>query len=150
MSTAKALGFSGERLARIDRFLQDKYVGPGRLPCAQFVIARKGQVVHESVIGMRDVERATPLTDDTVFRIYSMTKPVTSVALMTLVEEGLIALDDPVSKHIPAWKDPAVFSAGLGPAFLKTAPLRPMQVVALLRHNSGLAPIGTTSGRARG
>ena len=62
MSKAKSLGFSAERLARIDHFLQDKYVGPGRMPCAQFVLARKGQVVHESVLGMRDVERATPLT----------------------------------------------------------------------------------------
>jgi CubicO group peptidase (beta-lactamase class C family) len=138
MGKAKSLGFSGERLTRIDRFLQDKYVGPGRMPCAQFVLARKGEVVHESVIGMRDVERATPLTSDTVFRIYSMTKPVTSVALMMLVEEGLIALDDPVSKHIPSWSDMRVYSAGLEPAFLTTAPARPMQVVDLLRHTSGL------------
>ncbi|MDB5424685.1 MAG: beta-lactamase, partial [Phenylobacterium sp.] len=138
MSKAKSLGFSGERLSRIDRFLQEKYVGPGRMPCAQFVVARRGEVVHESVVGNRDVERATPLTDDTVFRIYSMTKPVTSVALMMLVEEGLIALDDPVAKHIPAWKDRRVFSAGLEPAFLTTAPSRPMQVVDLLRHTSGL------------
>ena len=138
MGKAKSLGFSGERLARIDRFLQEKYVGPGRMPCAQFVLARKGEVVHESVLGNRDVERGTPLTGDTVFRIYSMTKPVTSVALMTLVEEGLIALDDPVAKHIPAWKDLAVFSAGLEPGFLTTPATRPMQVVDLLRHTSGL------------
>jgi CubicO group peptidase (beta-lactamase class C family) len=67
-----------------------------------------------------------------------MTKPVTSVALMTLVEEGLIALDDPVTKHIPAWKDLGVFAAGIEPAFLTTPPARPMQVVDLLRHTSGL------------
>ncbi|MGH6911269.1 MAG: serine hydrolase domain-containing protein, partial [Phenylobacterium sp.] len=138
MGKAKSLGFSGERLARIDRFLQEKYVGPGRMPCAQFVLARKGEVVHESVLGNRDVERGTALTGDTVFRIYSMTKPVTSVALMMLVEEGLIALDDPVAKHIPAWKDLAVFSAGLEPGFLTTPTARPMQVVDLLRHTSGL------------
>jgi CubicO group peptidase (beta-lactamase class C family) len=138
MSKAKSLGFSPERLQRIDRFLQDKYVGPGRMPGVQFVLARKGEVVHQAVLGNRDVERGTPLTEDTVFRIYSMTKPVTSVALMMLVEEGLIALDDPVAKHIPAWKDLAVFSAGLEPGFLTTAPARPMQVVDLLRHTSGL------------
>ncbi|HXA39418.1 MAG TPA: serine hydrolase domain-containing protein [Phenylobacterium sp.] len=137
MSKATSAGFSTERLARIDRFLQEKYVGPDRMPCAQFLLARNGETIHESVIGHRDVERGVALTDDTVFRIYSMTKPVTSVALMTLVEEGLIALDDPVAKHIPAWKDLAVYSAGLGP-YLTTPPARPMQVVDLMRHTSGL------------
>jgi CubicO group peptidase (beta-lactamase class C family) len=138
MSKAKSLGFSGERLARIDRFLQEKYVGPGRMPGVQFVLARKGEVVHETVLGYRDVERQALCATDTVFRIYSMTKPVTSVALMMLVEEGLIALDDPVARHIPAWKDLAVFSAGLEPAYLTTPVSRPMQVVDLLRHTSGL------------
>ncbi len=138
MSKAKSLGFSGERLARIDRFLQEKYIGAGRMPCAQFLLARQGEVVHETVLGNRDVERGTALTADTVFRIYSMTKPVTSVALMTLVEEGLITLDDPVAKHIPAWKDLAVFAAGVAPGFMTTPTARPMQVVDLLRHTSGL------------
>lgn len=137
MSKARSLGFSPERLQRIDRFLQDKYVGAGRLPHAQFLLARGGQVVHQSVIGMQDPERATPLAEDSVYRIYSMTKPVTSVALMTLVEEGLIALDDAVARHIPEWKDLGVFSAGVGP-YLTTPPERPMQVVDLLRHTSGL------------
>ena len=137
MSKATSEGFSPERLARIDRLLAEKYIGPGRMPCAQVLVARRGQTIHQSVLGLRDVERGTALTDDTVFRIYSMTKPVASVALMTLVEEGLIALDDPVAKHIPAWKDLAVYSAGLGP-YLTTPPARPMQVVDLLRHTSGL------------
>jgi CubicO group peptidase (beta-lactamase class C family) len=138
MGKAKSLGFSGERLKRIDRFLQETYVGPGRLPCAQFIVARQGEVVHETVLGQRDVERGAKLTDDAVYRIYSMTKPVACVALMTLVEEGLIALDDPVAKHIPAWADLGVFAAGLEPAFMTTRPARPMQVVDLLRHTSGL------------
>ena len=138
MSKAKSHGFSSERLARIDKLITEKYIGPGRMPCAQVLVARKGDVIHESVLGLRDVERGAKLTDDTVFRIYSMTKPVTSVALMTLVEEGLIALDDPVAKHIPAWKDLAVFAAGLEPTFLTAPTARPMQVVDLLRHTSGL------------
>jgi CubicO group peptidase (beta-lactamase class C family) len=137
MSKAKSAGFSSERLARIDRLLQEKYVGPGRMPCAQVLIARKGEVIHQSVLGQRDVERGVKLTEDTVFRIYSMTKPVACVALMTLVEEGLIALDDPVAKHIPAWKDLGVFAAGVDP-FMTTPPSRPMQVVDLMRHTSGL------------
>ena len=137
MSKAKSQGFSPERLSRIDRLLTEKYVGPGRMPCAQVLIARHGETVHETVLGQRDVERGQKLTDDTVFRIYSMTKPIACVALMTLVEEGLIALDDAVAKHIPAWKDLAVFAAGVDP-FLTTPAARPMQVVDLLRHTSGL------------
>ena len=138
MGKAKDLGFSKDRLQRIDRFLAEKYVEPGRLPYAQFVLARKGQVVHQTVLGHQDLERGIAAAEDTVQRIYSMTKPVTSVALMTLVEEGLIALDDPVSRHIPEFEDLRVFAAGLEPAFLTTPPARPMQVVDLLRHTSGL------------
>jgi len=138
MTRAKSLGFSAERLAKIDRFLQEKYVAAGKLPCAQFVLARQGQVVHQTLLGQQDPERGTPLREDTVYRIYSMTKPIACVALMTLVEEGLIALDDPVAKHIPEWKDLGVFSAGVTPAFMVTPPARPMQVVDLLRHTSGL------------
>jgi CubicO group peptidase (beta-lactamase class C family) len=95
-------------------------------------------VVHQTLLGQQDPERGVALADDTVFRIYSMTKPIACVALMTLVEEGLIALDDPVAKHISEWKDLGVFSAGVTPAFMVTPPARPMQVVDLLRHTSGL------------
>lgn len=137
MSRATSLGFAPDRLARIDRHLK-AYVDAGKLPCAQFVLARQGQLVHQSLLGQQDPERGVPLADDTVYRIYSMTKPITAVALMTLVEEGLIALDDPVSKHIPAWKDLAVFDAGVEPAFMTKPCARPMQVVDLLRHTSGL------------
>ena len=131
-------GFSRERLARIDRFLEDRYIGAGRLPCAQLLVSRRGETAHQSVLGLRDVERGAALTEDTVFRIYSMTKPVTSVALMSLVEEGLIALDDPVARYIPAWADLGVFSAGVAGGFVTRRPARPMQVVDLMRHTSGL------------
>src|SRR6185295_4831332 len=110
--------------ARIDRHLAG-YVDAGKLPCAQFVLARGNQVVHQTVLGLQDRERGVPLREDTVYRIYSMTKPVTSVALMTLVEEGLIALDDPVAKHIPAWANLGVYAAGVGP-HLTTPVARPM------------------------
>ena len=137
MGKVKDLGFSKERLQRIERFVQTKYVEPGRIPCAQIAIARDGETVYEAVLGLADVERQVPLKDDAVFRIYSMTKPIASVALMTLVEEGLIALDDPVTRHIPAWRDLGVYAAGVGP-FMTTPLARPMQVVDLLRHTSGL------------
>ena len=66
--------------------------------------------MHSAVQGFADLERKTPLKDDTIFRIYSMTKPITSVAFMMLVEEGLVALDEPVHKYIPEWKNLGVFS----------------------------------------
>lgn len=138
MGTPETQGFSAERLKRIDRFLRERYVEPGRIPCAQLIVARRGETVHQSVLGQQDPERGVRLADDTVFRIYSMTKPVTSVALMSLVEEGLIALDDPVARHIPEWASLGVFQAGVPGGFLTTSPERPMQVVDLLRHTSGL------------
>ena len=137
MTRAQSLGFAADRLARIDRHLA-RYVEDGKIPCAQFVLSRQGQVVHQTVLGQQDPERGVALADDSVFRIYSMTKPITCVALMTLVEEGLIALDDPVARHIPEWGDLGVFDAGVDPAWLTKPLLRPMQLVDLLRHTSGL------------
>ena len=138
MSKAARLGFSQERLERIGEFLNARYVAPGRLPGAQLLIARRGELAHEALVGLRDVERGRPVESDTIFRIYSMTKPITSVAIMMLVEEGLVALDDPVAKFIPEWANLGVFVAG-GPQLFQTRPVdRPMQVVDLLRHTSGL------------
>ena len=132
-------GFSSDRLQRIDAYLDRKYVQPGRLPGTLTMIARKGELAHVGVRGFADVERATPLSEDTIFRIYSMTKPVTSVAFMQLVEQGLVALDDPVHRYIPEWRDLAVFAAGTHKTGFQTKPVaRPMLIVDLLRHTSGL------------
>ncbi len=134
-----SLGFSADRLQRIDAFLDRKYVQPGRLPGTLTMVARKGEVAHVGVRGHADVERGKPLAEDTIFRIYSMTKPVTSVAFMQLVEQGLVALDDPVHRYIPEWRDLAVFAAGTHRTGFQTTPVtRPMQIVDLLRHTSGL------------
>ncbi len=138
MSKARAAGFSPARLERIDTFLEQRYLAPGKLPGALLLIARHGQIAHLSVQGLADVERGTPLAEDAIFRIYSMTKPITSVAFMMLVEEGAVALDDPVDKFIPSWRDLGVFVAGQPGAFLTRRPDRPMQIVDLLRHTSGL------------
>ncbi len=138
MSKARSLGFSPERLARIDGFLRDTYVGPGRMPCAQFLLLRGGEIAHQTVLGFQDVERQVPLAEDNVFRIYSMTKPLTSVAFMMLVEEGKAALDDPVSRYIPAWEGLGVFQAGSEGGWTTSAPARPMLIADLLRHTSGL------------
>ena len=133
-----SLGFDAARLARIDRFLAERYIEPGRLPCAQLVIARHGQVVHDTVLGHASLERGQRLQDDAIFRIYSMTKPVTSVAFMMLAEEGRISLDDPVAKWIPSWRDLAVYRSGEPGGFVTQPVDAPMRVIDLLRHTSGL------------
>ena len=134
-----SLGFSPERLAHIDRFLAEKYVTPGRLPCTLTMVARHGDIAHLGMTGYADVASQTPVAEDTIFRIYSMTKPITSVALMMLVEEGKIALEDPVHRFIPEWKNLGVFVAGTHRTGFQTRPLSaPMRVVDLMRHTAGL------------
>ena len=125
-------------LDRLENHLKQRYVDAGRFPGTQLLIYRRGKVVHSTVQGFADVERKAPVKDDTIFRIYSMTKPLTSVAFMMLVEEGRVALDEPVHKYIPEWKNLGVFVAGTYPAFLTRPPTRPMLIVDLLRHTSGL------------
>jgi CubicO group peptidase (beta-lactamase class C family) len=132
-------GFDPARLAAIDDFLDARYIAPGRLPGTLTLVARRGDVVHLGVRGMADIERGVPLAHDTIFRIYSMTKPLTSVAFMMLVEEGKVALDDEVSKYIPAWKKLGVYVAGTPKTGFRTVPpAAPMRVIDLLRHTSGL------------
>jgi CubicO group peptidase (beta-lactamase class C family) len=131
-------GLSPERLARIDAYLQTKYLDAGRLPHAQVTVARRGEIAHTCTLGRADVARDRPLAEDAIFRIYSMTKPITSDAFMMLVEEGLVALDDPVAKYIPEWATLGVYDAGFMETFRSKPPARPMQIVDLMRHTSGL------------
>lgn len=138
MSALSTSGLNAARLGRIDRFIKEKYIESGKLPGALTVIRRRGETAHFSAIGQADVERGVALKDDTIFRIYSMTKPITSVAFMMLVEEGKVALDDPVSRFIPSWKDLAVYAGGFMETFRTRRTQRPMLMVDLLRHTSGL------------
>jgi CubicO group peptidase (beta-lactamase class C family) len=137
-ASPESVGMSTAALARIDAHLKSRYLESGRFPGTQLLIYRRGKVAHFSTQGLADVERNVPLRDDTIFRIYSMTKPITSVAFMMLVEEGRVAIDEPVHRYIPEWKNLGVFVAGTNPAFLTRPPSRPMQIVDLLRHTSGL------------
>jgi len=137
-ASPESVGMSKAALDRIDAHLKQRYIDAGRFPGAQLLVYRRGKVAHASVQGLADVERKVPMRDDTIFRIYSMTKPITSVAFMMLVEEGRVALDEPVAKYIPEWKNLGVFVAGTHPAFLTRPPTRPMLIVDLLRHTSGL------------
>lgn len=131
------LGFSRERLARLRDFLTSTYIETHRLPGFSLLISRGGEVVTQFSAGQADLERGRPIERDTIFRIYSMTKPVTSVAFMMLVEDGLISLDDPVKQYIPEWSALGMLPDGVQDE--RAAMRAPdMQVVDLLRHTSGL------------
>jgi CubicO group peptidase (beta-lactamase class C family) len=137
-ASPETAGMSRIALDRLEDHLKRRYVDAGRFPGTQLLVYRRGKIVHSTVQGFADLERQVPVKHDTIFRIYSMTKPITSVAFMMLVEEGRVALDEPVHKYIPEWKNLGVFQAGTFPAFLTKPPSRPMQIVDLLRHTSGL------------
>jgi len=132
-------GLDLKRLSRIADHLEQEYLAPGKLPCAVTLVARHGQVVWQQAQGMADVERGVTANDDTLFRIYSMTKPITSVALMQLYEQGRFLLDDPVHKYIPSWKGLQVYKSGIYPDFMTTPPARPMTIRDLLTHQAGLS-----------
>jgi CubicO group peptidase (beta-lactamase class C family) len=136
---ATSLGFDPDRLARIGTFFEERYIASKLLPCAQVTVLRHGEVAWSSTHGMADPERGRPLTDDAIFRIYSMTKPVTSIAFMMLVEEGLVGLDDPVHRFIPSWRGLEVMTGGELGAFTTEKTKAPMRMVDLLRHTSGLS-----------
>jgi CubicO group peptidase (beta-lactamase class C family) len=137
-TSPETAGMSKAALERADAHLKSRYVDAGRYSGTHLLIYRRGEIVHSAVQGFADVERKVPLRDDTIFRIYSMTKPITSVAFMMLFEEGRVALDEPIHKYIPEWKNLGVFVAGSAPAFATRPPSRPMLIVDLLRHTSGL------------
>lgn len=132
--------FSSQRLAQFDNLISKKYLDTKKLPGFITMIYRNDKIQHINVMGSMDVERARPMTEDTIFRIYSMTKPITSVAFMKLVERGQVYLDTEVSDLIPEWANLAVYEAGsrsLGEFKTHPAP-RKMLVLDLLRHTSGL------------
>ena len=131
------LGFDRTRLGYIDAHLQ-KYVEDEKLAGTLLLVARNGVIAHFEPHGLADRERRTPMTRGTLFRIYSMTKPITSVALMQLYERGLMQIDDPVEKYIPEFADLRVFSMGSYPDFVTRRPDRAMTIRDLLSHQSGL------------
>ena len=138
LASPQALGMSAERLDRISSRMQD-YVNRRYAPGFITLAAREGQVVHYETCGWRDVEGRLPMKKDTIFRIYSMTKPITSVALMMLCEEGKFQLGEPVSKYIPAFGKTKVLErmGYLGQELVEQRP--PMTIHHLLTHTAGLS-----------
>ncbi|MBZ6378202.1 serine hydrolase [Pacificimonas flava] len=130
-------GFDTERLGRLESFLKEKYVDTGRLPGVQLLLSRDGEPVHFHTQGSLN-EDGSPLAEDTIFRIASMTKPITSTAFMSLFEEGRVQLDTPVARVLPELKDTGVLvSGGFDAPFITRHPEREMQMVDLLRHTAG-------------
>lgn len=131
------VGFSGERLQRLEKGMQ-QYIDDKQLAGMVTVLARHGRVVQQKAYGVQDVASNTPMKNDTIVRIYSMTKPVTGVALMMLYEEGKFRLTDPIARHIPEFKDLKVF-AGVGAdgkAILE-APKHAPTIGELMSHTAG-------------
>ena len=123
------LGFLPDRLERIGSFIQAKYIDSGRLPCAALLLGRGDEIAHVWT---------SKVDEDAIFRIASMTKPLTSIACMQLVEQGLLALSDPVAKYLPELASVGVFVAGGGNIpYVTRPPAAPMRVIDLLRHTSG-------------
>src|SRR6266568_1389308 len=121
MVKPQSVGLSSARLGRLDQVMKSRYVDGGELPGLMTLVYRQGSLVHTGMSGHMDLERDKPMREDAIFRIYSMTKPITAVALMMLVEEGRIGLDDAVHSHIPAWGNLGVYSSGM-PSLLADAP----------------------------
>jgi CubicO group peptidase (beta-lactamase class C family) len=132
VASPESVGMSSDRLARLTASFR-KEVDDKKLPGAVMMVTRKGKLAYATAVGVRDPKSTDPMQTDTIFRIYSMTKPMVSVAAMVLVEDGALQLVDPVSKWLPPFKDAKVLTtAG------EVTPERPMTVQDLLRHTAGL------------
>ncbi|MFD7699926.1 serine hydrolase domain-containing protein [Streptomyces caelestis] len=130
-------GLDAGALERLDRHFA-RLVDEGRLPGFLVAVARDGRVAHLTAYGARDVAAGLPVESDTLWRIYSMTKPVTAVAALVLVEEGLLSLDDPVGRHLPAFARPRVYESGSGDGVRTRPPAGPLLVRHLMTHTAGL------------
>ena len=143
-ASPEAVGLSRAELARIEPTLQ-AYVDSGKLAGIRALIARDGRIAYDESFGLMDVADRKQMKRDAIFRIYSMTKPVTAAGIMVLVDQGRIALDDPVSKFIPAFANVKVFAGGSAAEPILSDPDSAMTVKQLLIHTSGLA-YGLTNG----
>jgi CubicO group peptidase (beta-lactamase class C family) len=129
----ESVGMSAERLARIDA-LTRRYVDEGKLAGVVTLVARHGKITYFDAVGTADLEKSTPMAPDTLFRIYSMSKPITAVAAMMLYEEGAFQLRDPISKFLPELADLEVLNADGG-----RSPARPITMQQLLTHTTGFS-----------
>lgn len=152
-STPESVGMSSERLDRIVPAMQ-RLVDEGKIPGTVTMVARRGQIVHFEAIGLQNVEKGEPMTKDTIFRMYSQSKPITGVATMILFEEGKFLLSDPVSLYLPEYKDMKVL-VSMEKGEMKTEKAQPIRIHHLLTHTAGLSygffpnPVGQSYNRAQ-
>jgi CubicO group peptidase (beta-lactamase class C family) len=133
-----AAGFDPARINRITDFLDRNYIQPGKIAGCQALVSRHGEVAYFQSLGCADRERQEPMRDDAIFRIYSMTKPITSVALMQLYEQGHFQLNDPISRVLPKWRGQSVWVSGDVDNMELKAPDSPITFRHVLSHSGGL------------
>ncbi|HXA98383.1 MAG TPA: serine hydrolase domain-containing protein [Candidatus Dormibacteraeota bacterium] len=141
-ATPEEVGLSSQRLARVTEVIKGE-IARGRYPGAVAIVARRGKIAYYEALGQRDPQSGAPMTKDAIFRLYSMTKPFTSVAAMMLVEDGRMLLNDPVSKHLPKLRNLQVSVPQLDPqngriTYVLVPSEREITIQDLLRHTSGL------------
>lgn len=136
--TPEDVGLNAERLSVIPEFFDTSYVQTGKLPCMATLVSRNGQIVHEAYRGTTELGGNEPISENTIFRIYSMTKPITAVAAMILCEEAAIRLDHPISKYIPEFADVQVWAGGDEGNFETKKPDRAMTVRDAMTHVTGV------------
>lgn len=136
--TNSTQGFSEDRLNNIDVVMK-KYIAAEKLVGTLSLVARNGEIVHLSANGLRDKENATPMTEDTIFRIYSMTKPITAVAAMTLWEQGKFQMNDPITKYLPELANLKVYVSGAGEDMVLEDATSPIRIIDLFMHTAGFS-----------
>lgn len=132
------VGLNADRLAAMPAYFKENYIETGKLPCMGLLVSRGGQIAHESYTGSTEMGGKEPISAETIFRIYSMTKPITTLAIMMLLEECKIRLDHPVSRYIPEYAKAMVWDGGTAAAPKLRKPDREMTVLDLITHTSGL------------
>ena len=134
----ESVGLDCKVMGNIRDYLKDQYVEPGKYVGTLTLVARKGEIAYLDALGFMDRENKKKMQEDAIFSIYSMSKPITSIALMQLYEKSLFRLDDPIHWHIPSWRNLRVYESGVYPNFLTSRPKRHMTIRDLLSHMSGL------------
>ncbi|MDU0352990.1 serine hydrolase domain-containing protein [Paraglaciecola aquimarina] len=131
-------GFSAKRLQRIDRKMQE-YIDQGKLAGVMTLVSRNNQTVHFSAQGMQDIAAGKPMQRDAIFRIYSMTKPITAVAAMTLWEQGKFHMNDPISLYLPELKNLKVYVSGSDDTMVLEEQKSPIRIIDLFAHTAGFS-----------
>ena len=135
----EAAGFDSKHLATTTQHLHKNYIESQKIAGCQVLIARHGHIAYHQTMGLMDLERNKPMREDAIFRIYSMTKPITSIALMQLYEQGLFQLNDPLYRVIPSWRDQQVYVSGGATDMQTKTPEQPVTFRHILSHTAGLS-----------